>query len=88
MHLNVKHETIKGLGRKNKSSGSMIWSKFLDMIDKLGLRTIRNVCAGKVPPKRNVEKPQLGRKHLQTTYPIMNSYLDYIKNSQKSMVKK
>ena len=34
------------------------------------------------------DKLQTGRKYLQTTYLEMDSYLEYIKNSQNSAVKK
>ena len=52
-----------------------------EIIDKLDFIKIKNFCSVKENERECKDKPQSGRKYLQKTYLIKDSYPQYTKNS-------
>lgn len=93
--LNVKHKTINllegNIGENLQKLG--VGEEFLDMttkaqfikekMDKLDFIKMKNFCSCKRLLRGWKDNLQAGRKYIQTTYMIRESYLEFTKNSQK-----
>lgn len=56
--------------------------------NQLGLIETENLFSAKTILRRWEDRPQTGRKYLQTTYVTKDLYLEYIKNCQNATVRK